>query len=433
MFILPTRPLTALALSAIVVFTLGGCKRGTSEEHGEEDSLPKEPVPVRAFQARQSNLKPSIDVVGSLVAIPERMTSVSPQIAGWIQTIRVVEGDRVRKGEELLHLDPRMAEADLAKNSAAVKEKAAIVERLKRGPRSEEIEMARHDAHKAQIAMQALHGEVAALKSLRASNEVSAVQFRKTESLLQVAEAECASVAAKLKLLQAGTRPEEIAEAEACLEAAQAERATAKLSVELCKVTSPLDGTITQLAARQGMYVDRTATLATIVDLSQVFLQIRVPSAYLATVHVGAKVDVQVTSLPEKTYQGTIARISGQADAATGNVDALALVGNQDGLLRPGLACRGRLWLPELANVLAVPVAVIADHAGTSVVTVIRDGKAHEIEVKLGLKTEDQVQILQGLLPGDWVVTEGGYGLPENCPVRVTTAPPNVEKATHRK
>ena len=330
-------------------------------------------------------------------------------------------------------LDPRMAEADLAKNIAAVKEKAAIVERLKHGPRSEEIEMARHDAHKAQIAIQALRGEVAALKSLRANNEVSAVQFQKTDSLLQAAEAESASVAAKLKLLQAGTRPEEITEAEARLEAAQAELVTAKLNVELCKVTSPLDGTITQLTARQGMYVDRTAALAMIVDLSQLFMQIRVPSAYLASVHVGAKVDVHVTSLPEKTYQGTIARIGGQADAATGDVDALAVVSNQDGLLRPGLACRGRLWLPELASVLAVPVAAVADHAGTSVVTVVRDGKAHEIEVKLGLKTEDQVQILQGILPGDWVVTEGGYGLPENCPVRITTELPNVGKASHRK
>ena len=54
--------------------------------------------------------------------------------------------------------------------------------------------------------MEALRGEVAAMKALRASNEVSAVQFQKTGALLQAAEAENASAAAKLKLLQAGTR-----------------------------------------------------------------------------------------------------------------------------------------------------------------------------------------------------------------------------------
>ena len=55
--------------------------------------------------------------------------------------------------------------------------------------------------------------------------------------------------------------------------------------------------------------------------------------------------------------------------------------------------------------------------------------EAHEIEVKLGLKTEDHVQILRGCSPGDWVITEGGYGLPENCPVRNTDVPAPAEKS----
>ena len=178
------------------------------------------------------------------------------------------------------------------------------------------------------------------------------------------------------------------------------------------------------------MYVDRTAVLATIVDLSTVFMQMRIPSTYLERVKVGAKVDVRVTSLPDKMFRGTIARISGQADAATGDVDALAQVANADSLLRPGLACRGRLWLPEITDVLAVPVAAVADRAGTSVVTVVRNHSAHEIEVKLGLRTEDRVEVLQGLSPGECVVTEGGYGLPDNCPVRIISPPPADKQAT---
>jgi RND family efflux transporter MFP subunit len=433
MFTFSAKPMAVLVIATMFAGVLAGCKKAASEEHEEDQSLPKDPVAVRAVKAERSNLRPSIDVVGSIVAIPERTTSVSPQVAGWLQKLGVVEGDRVQAGQEVLHLDPRMAEAELAKATASVEEKAAVLERLKHGPRPEEIEIARHDAHKAQVAMEALRGEVAAMKALRASNEVSAVQFQKTGALLQAAEAENASAAAKLKLRQAGTRPEEIAEAEARLAAAKTERAAAKLNLEWCKITSPLDGTITQLTARQGMYVDHTATLATIVDLSQVFMQIRVPSAYLASVKAGAAVDVRPASLPDKTYRGRIARISGQADAATGDVDAMALLANDEGLLRLGLACRGRLWLPEMANVLVVPVAAVADRAGTPVVTVIRDKTAHEIEVKLGLKTETHVQVLHGLSVGDWVVTEGGYGLPENCPVCISDAPPQAEKAIRQK
>ncbi len=311
----------AVALAGFMAFALTGCKRAASEEAAEEDNLPKEPVPVRTVKVEQTVLKPSIDVVGTLIAVPERTTSVSPQIAGWIQEVMVVEGGQVRAGDELLHLDHRFAEAELAKATASVAEKAALLERLKRGPRPEEIEVARHDAHKAQVTAGALRSEVEALKTLQARNEVSPVQFQKAQSLFQAAEAESASAAAKLKLIEAGTRPEEIAEADARLAGAKAELATANLNLQFCKITSPIDGTITQLSARRGMYVERTANLATVVDLSKVFMQVRIPSAYLAQVKPGAAVDVRIASLPDMVFQDRIAahqRTGGPDDGRRG-------------------------------------------------------------------------------------------------------------------
>ena len=148
----------------------------------------------------------------------------------------------------------------------------------------------------------------------------------------------------------------------------------------------------------------------------------------MAQLHVGARVDVHVTSAPESVLQGEVARISSQADPATGDVDAFVLVTNGRGTLRPGLACRGRVWLPELADVLTVPVAAVADRAGTPVVTIVRDNKAHEIDVTVGVQTLEQVQVITGLAAGDWVITEGGYGLPEDCPVEVVSEPASAEK-----
>ena len=135
MFTFSAKPMAVLVIAAMFAGVLAGCKKAASEEHEEDQSLPKDPVAVRAVKAERSNLRPSIDVVGSIVAIPERTTSVSPQVAGWLQKLGVVEGDRVQAGQEVLHLDPRMAEAELAKASASVEEKAAVLERLKHGPR----------------------------------------------------------------------------------------------------------------------------------------------------------------------------------------------------------------------------------------------------------------------------------------------------------
>lgn len=413
-----------LALVSLMPFAAAGCKKVTSGETADENKLPKEPVPVQAVKVERISLKPSIEVVGSLVAIPENSTSISPQIAGWIEKVLVVEGSRVRAGDELLRLDSRLAEADYARASASVDEKTAILQRLKHGPRTEEIEVARHDAHRAEVAIGALRNEIEALKGLQARGEVSPIQFQKAQSSLQAAEAESASAAAKLKLLKAGARPEEIAEAEARLKAAKAELVTAKLNFDLCRITSPIDGIVTQLAVRQGMYVERIANIATVVDLSKLFMQIRVPSAYLARVNPDAAVDVRVSSLPDKTFQGKIARIGGQADPTTGDVDALAEITNDGGLLRPGLACRGRVWLPEIADAIVVPACAISDRDGTPVISVVRGGKGFEIEVKPGVQAQDKIQVIEGLTPGDTVITQGGYGLPEGCPVRLleTTA-----------
>jgi len=428
MFVLDREHLIALVMTALLA-GLGGCKKAASDEEGES-TLPKDPVPVRAVKVATTSLRPSIELVGTLVSLPEHTTTVSPQVGGWVQKVSVVEGAMVRAGDELLVLDTRLVQVEVAKATAQVAEREAIVARLKRGYLPQEIEVARHEARKSEEQVTSARAELEALKPLREKNEVSGMQFQRVESSLRAAAAGQAAAEAKLKQLLAGTPREEIAEAEARLAMAKAELATAKLNLELCRITSPITGTVTQLSVRQGMFVERSVPLMTIADLSKVFMQVRIPSLHMDKVREGTSVEVRLTSRPDEMLHGTVARISGQADPATGDVDAFVEVSNGHGSLRLALACRARLWLPEITGVLAVPVAAVADRAGTPVVTVIRDGKAREVEVAVGIRTPEQVEITRGLSPGDWVVTEGGYGLPENCPVRVVADTPTTKPPT---
>lgn len=421
------QPLPVLALAALLCWPLGGCRPAAPEE-AEEDLLPKDPVPVRAVRAEVTTLRPSVGLVGTLVALPECTTTVSPQVGGWVQKVLVVEGATVQAGDELVLLDPRSAEVEVAKASASVAEQEAVLAKLKRGYLPQELEMARHEVHKCQEAMDSLRAELSALEPLRQNKEISDLQYQKSAATFHAAEASHAAAEAKLRLLEAGTPREEIAEAEARVAIAKAELAAAKLNLDLCRVVSPTAGTVTQLQARQGTFVERSTPLLTIADLTRIFMQVRVPSVHMAQLHVGAAVDVRITSRPDVLLRGEVARISGQADPATGDVEAFVLAANGDHDLRPGLACRGRVWLPELPDVLAVPVAAVADHAGTPVVTVARDGKAHEIKVKLGAQTLEQIQVTEGLAAGDWVITEGGYGLPEDCPVKIVSEVKAKEK-----
>ncbi len=347
MFVRSCRPLFDAILVTLLCLPWGGCQKTTPEE-AEENSLPKAPVPVRAVKAEVTTLRPSVDLIGMLVALPECTTTVSPQVGGWVQKVLVVEGATVQAGDELVLLDTRLADVAVAKAQAAVAEKEATLARLKRGYLPQELEIARYEVEKCRETADSLRGEIQALEPLRQNKEISDLQYQKLASSLRAAEAGHAAAEAKLRMLQAGTPPEEIAEAESHVALDQTDLAAAKLNLELCRIVSPTAGTVTELNARHGTFVERSTPLLTIADLSRVFLQVRVPNVHMAQLHVGARVDVHVMSAPESVLQGEVARISSQADRATGDVDAFVLVTNSRGTLRPGLACRGRVWLPEL-------------------------------------------------------------------------------------
>ncbi len=406
-------------LLAVMIGGLAGCKQKQTEGSAEE-AASATPVPVRAAAATVETLQPSIDLVGVLEAIPERVAILTAQVAGQVRTVSVVEGQAVHKTEEILRLDDRIAEAQRAKARAAVEEAQSVLARLKRGPRPEEIEAARQDARKAETVTQAMRLKIDAMKALHEKQEMADVQFERVKAELQAAEAESAAFAARLRLLEAGTRPEEIAEAEAKLAAVRADLASADLTVQLHRLTSPFDGVVTELFARQGMSIDPLTKLGTLADLSTLFARVQIPAAHLSRVRAGASVDVRATALPGRVFKGTVSRLSKQADLQTGNVEAFASVANDTGDLRPGLACQVRVWLPAVPDALVIPIAAIADRDGTPVVTVVRDSKAYETEVAVGVQTRERVQITKGLSPGDLVAVQGGYGLPEGCPCIVT-------------
>ena len=105
-----------------------------------------------------TTLRPSVDLIGMLVALPECTTTVSPQVGGWVQKVLVVEGATVQAGDELVLLDTRLADVAVAKAQAAVAEKEATLARLKRGYLPQELEIARYEVEKCRETADSLRG-----------------------------------------------------------------------------------------------------------------------------------------------------------------------------------------------------------------------------------------------------------------------------------
>ncbi|MEZ6073495.1 MAG: efflux RND transporter periplasmic adaptor subunit [Pirellulales bacterium] len=379
-------------------------------------------VEVEVAEATLTTLHPTLELVGTIVAVPEQTAMVSPQLGGWVETLAVVEGQTVEAGRLLVQLDDRSARTDVQRAAAVVAEKQAALRRLKRGYLPQEIETARQDRDKAQATVDGLRSELGALDDLLKHGEISPVAYETKAKALAAAEAALASADAHFKLIEAGTPTELVDEAQSLLDVALADLKHAQLVLEWCSITSPIDGVVVQLLAHKGQFFDRAMPLATVIDMSTVFVQFRLPSQRSNEVRAGTQVEVSCDSFPEEAFRGNVARISGQADPLTGNIVVFASMDNHDGRLRPGLSCRARIALPDIPGALVVPVAAVADHSGTPVVTVIRDGLAYETAVQTAAETRDFVQIRDGLSAGDVVAVAGGYGLPAGCPVTIVPA-----------
>ncbi|HEX5470418.1 MAG TPA: efflux RND transporter periplasmic adaptor subunit [Lacipirellulaceae bacterium] len=411
---------------ALCIAVLVALKLLHSTSAGSDESTAgsiNQPVRVEAAKAELSPLHPSLELVGQVIAMPERTAVVSSQAGGWIDSIDVVEGQLVRAGAVLAKLDARLANSDLLRAEAALSEKQATLAKLKRGYLPPEIDAARATRNGDQANVESLHTELAALQKLFQRHEISNVQLNTKQDALRAAEATLAAANANLKLMEQGTRPEAIAEAQAQVKASAANVKAAQLAVDWCTIRSPIDGMVVQLSARLGQYVDRAVPLATVTDLSTVFVQLRIPSDALAKVAVATPVDVRVEAFPGKIFAGKVARRSAEADPQTGDLNMYVAVPNSKNELRPGLSCRARVFLPAIPNALSVPTSAIADHNGAAVVTVIRDGKAYETTVAVAAQAEGRSQILSGLSPGDVVATKGGYGLPDGYPVEIVPKP----------
>ncbi len=410
--------LCVIAFAALRLLNPASANSGESSETQSDH-----PVQVEAAKAQLSTLRPSVDLVGQIIAVPERTAVVSSQAGGWIASVNIVEEQSVRAGTVLVKLDSRLANSDLLRAKATLAEKQATLAKLQKGYLPEEIDAAREARKSAQANADSLRSEVAALQKLLDRHEVSKVQFETKQKALQAAEANLASADANLRLMEHGTRPEAIAEAQAQVDAATADVKTAQLAVDWCTIRSPIDGTVVQLSARLGQYVERAVPLATITNLSTMFVQLRIPSDALAKVNVGTPVDVRVAGFPGMSFTGKVTRRSGEADPLSGDLNMYVAVQNPENRLRPGLSCRAQVWLPPIADALSVPTSAIADHDGTTVVTAIREGKAKETKVTVGVQAEGRSQILSGLSQGDTVATKGGYGLPDEYPVEVVPHP----------
>ena len=180
-------------------------------------------------------------------------------------------------------------------------------------------------------------------------------------------------------------------------------------------VTSPISGTIIEKNAKAGDALTAGADLCTIYDLSYLVMVINVDELQVSDVSVGQSVQVTADAVPDKTYTGTVTRVSmkGSSNGGTTTYPVTVRIDETEGL-RPGMNANAEIVIAEAGNALAVPNAAIvrggyvlvtkdspsAANAETSMTA--PDGYVY-VKVTTGISDDDYIEVKSGLQEGDTI------------------------------
>jgi membrane fusion protein (multidrug efflux system) len=196
--------------------------------------------------------------------------------------------------------------------------------------------------------------------------------------------------------------------ARASLGVDQARVASARAALSKMTLTAPFSGQVGLREVSVGEVVNAGQALVTLVRLDPIEVDFSLPENLLAQIRRGQRVRVEVDAYPGETFGGDVVAIDPTVDANSRSARLRASIANPDGRLRPGQFARLQLDTGSgNAQALLVPEQALMQDGETRLVYTVVDGKAKRTPVKTGTRVPGMVQVVEGLKPGDVVITAG--------------------------
>lgn len=374
---------TIIAAAALVALAAAGCSESAPAQTNAEDR----PTSVAVVKVARHDLARDTEIAAEFR--PYQEVEVHAKVAGYLKTIRVDVGDRVRQGEVIATLEVPEFHEELAHAQASEKRTELDVAR------------AESDVHRAQsayeirkISYDRLLSVSKAKPNLIAQQEIdtAAAHFRESEAQLASAKATLEAVRQQVKV-------------------AAATKSRVETMMSYLRITAPFSGVVTRRYADSGAMIQAGTASQTqampvvrISDVDRLRLVLPVPESVTPRVRVGAPVEVRVDSL-NRVFQGRVARFNGRLETATRTMEAEVDVPNPGGAIKPGMYGYASLRLERRQDVVAVPVQSAHVESGTATVLVAADGKLiEERRIQTGLETPDLIEVTAGLREGELVV-----------------------------
>jgi RND family efflux transporter MFP subunit len=233
------------------------------------------------------------------------------------------------------------------------------------------------------------------LAALHRDGILSKAELDKADADFRVAEARYQE-----SLEEVRSRRALVAERRAAVQLAEQSLADASLR-------APFDGAVRERHLSIGAYLAVGAPVVTIVRLHPLRLRLAVPEREAGGVRVGQSVRIQAEG-DDDVASGTVVRLSPAIDERTRTLLVEAEIPNTDGALRPGGFANAHIVVDPEAKAVLVPAEALITFAGVTKVLGVADNRIVEKRVRIGRRSDDQLEVIEGLSAGDTVVAQPG-------------------------
>jgi len=288
------------------------------------------------------------------------------KVSGYLKTLAVDKGDAVKQGQLLAEIEVPEMLADEAQYKA-------------------ETEVARINYERMTQARQKAPDLVVpqAVDDLRGQWEVARAKLQRTETLLQYA-----------------------------------------------RITAPFAGVITARFVDPGAFIPaatagtsaQSAALVTLMDFSRLRVQVFVPEAEVPFITNGVPVRVTVEEFPGRPFSGSVTRFAYALDEATKTMLTEIELPNPTGDLRPGMYASVQLEVEHKSEALLLPAAAVLTEKAGTFLFLVADGKAKKTPVHIGFRDSANVEITDGVEPGQPVILARNQVLNDGQAVAATEA-----------
>lgn len=411
------------------------CSRLESKTPGPKNSNSKtqdEVIAVSLTTAESREVPTFIQTTGSLVA--SETSDVAPKVAGKVTNTMVNVGDFVSQGAVLAKLDENDARLRVQQAQAGVVQAQAAVGQAQarlgltatsnfQASQIPEVRVANANYEQALAELKQAEANEQRYRDLVKTGDVSMQNYENYRTQRDTARARVNAAKQQLEAAvnAAKQNNQAIRAAQAAVEAARTQVATAQQAVADTVIRAPFSGFVSTRAVAVGEYVTTATPIITLVRTNPIKLQMQVAEKDVPFIQPGMSVSLEVEAFKDRKFAGTVSAINPSLDTTSRAATVEAMVENNGNLLRSGMFATARIARQGGGTGVFLPrAAVFADQTTNSYrVFVIQDNIAKLRVVQLGTEENDTVQILNGVNPGEAVAISNVPQLYEGAKVQV--------------